>query len=67
MRMRAMVMDESRIIHERWTFGVCENCHQNPEKVQMTKEALVSGDAGMTRRSETEVWVCPKCGYCRRL
>ena len=68
MRVSAMVtMDENRIIRERWTFGVCENCHQNPEKVQMVKETLASGDACRTRISDSELWVCPKCGYCRRL
>lgn len=68
MRVSAMVtMDEHRIIRERWTLGVCENCRQNPEHVRMTKDVLVSGDAAMSRRSESEMWVCPKCGYCRRL
>jgi len=33
----------------------------------MTKDVLVSGDAAMSRRSESEMWVCPKCGYCRKL
>lgn len=62
-----VTMDEHRIIHERWTLGVCENCGHNPEEVRMCKEPLVSGDPGGSKRSDGDVWTCPKCGYCRRL
>ena len=46
------VIDKHRIIHERWTFGVCENCGYNPERVQMEKEFIVSGDPKRSKRSE---------------
>ncbi len=61
------VIDKNRIIKESWTFGVCENCGKNPEKVSMIKEGLVSGDPDAKYRYESEIWVCPKCGYSRRL
>jgi len=61
------VIDKHRIIKDSWTFGICENCHQNPEKLQMTKEFLVSGDPGRKHKSRKEVWVCPRCGYSRKL
>jgi len=61
------LIDKHRIIHERWTFGVCENCGYNPERVQMEKEFIVSGDPKKSKRSERELWTCPKCGYCRKL
>jgi len=61
------VIDKHRIIKERWTLGGCGNCGHNPEHVRMARERMVSGDAGKSKRSETEVWVCPRCGYCRKL
>lgn len=64
---RMPVMDERRAIRERWTFGVCDNCGQNPEQVRMVREALVSGGPAGAIKAESEFWVCPKCGYCRKL
>ena len=61
------VIDKHRIIHERWILGVCENCGYNPERVQMKKEFIASGDSERSKRSERELWTCPKCGYCRKL
>lgn len=61
------VIDKHRVIKERWALGVCGNCGHNPAQVRMAREGLVSGDAAMSKRSDAEMWVCPKCGYCRRL
>ena len=67
MKIRMTVMDKHRIIKDSWTFGVCENCRQNPEKVKMVKEAMVSGDPEGEYSSTERIWVCPKCGYSREL
>jgi len=61
------VLDKHRIIKESWTFGVCENCGKNPEEIKMVKEQLVSGDSERIYKSDSEIWVCPKCGYTRKL
>jgi len=61
------VMEKHRIIEDSWVFGVCENCGQNPEKIKMVKEVLVSGDPEAKYKSDKEIWICPKCGYTRRL
>lgn len=71
------VIDKHRIIKESWTFGVCENCLQNPrqssenikkiKKISMVKEQLVSGDPSGKYKSDSKVWICPKCGYARKL
>ena len=61
------VMDKHRIIKEKWICGVCENCGYNPEKVKMVKEKMVSGDPDGVYESDSKIWVCPKCGYTRRL
>ena len=67
-----MVIDKHRIIKESWTFGVCENCRQtrNSEtknSIKMVKEELVSGDPTGEYKSDSDVWICPKCGYTRKL
>jgi len=61
------VIDKHRIIKESWTFGLCENCGQNPKEIKMVKEQLVSGDSTGRYKSDSEIWVCPKCGYTRKL
>ena len=65
--MKMTVMEKHRIIKDSWTFGVCENCRQNPRKVEMVKEEIVSGDPDGKYTSESSIWVCPKCGYTRKL
>jgi rubredoxin len=61
------VIDKHRIIKDSWTFGVCGNCKQNPKKINMIKEQLVSGDPEGKYKSDSEIWVCPKCGCTRKL
>jgi len=62
------VIDKHRIIKESWTFGVCENCKQNWNlEIKMVKEKLVSGNSAGKYKSDSEIWVCPKCGYTRKL
>lgn len=61
------VTEKRRTIKESWTFGVCDNCEHNPEKVKMVKEQLVSGDPEGKYKSDSEIWICPKCGCSRQL
>ncbi|MCS7093650.1 MAG: hypothetical protein RMJ18_00450 [Candidatus Aenigmarchaeota archaeon] len=44
-----------------WCYGVCEFCKQNSGvEVEMKKEKSFY-------EMEKEVWVCPRCGYVKRL
>lgn len=61
------VIDKRRIIKDSWIFGVCENCGHNPEEVGMVKEQLVSGDPDGKYKSNSNIWVCTKCGHTRKL
>jgi len=61
------VIDSHRLIWESWTLGRCENCKGNPKKVKMANGAFVSGDPDGKYRSSENFWMCPKCGYSRRL
>ena len=61
------VIEKHRIIKESWVFGVCDNCAHNPEEVKMIKEQIISGDPDGKYKSDSEIWVCQKCGYARKL
>jgi len=67
MKVKKTVIDKHRIIRDSWICGVCENCRQNPKEINMVKEALVSGDLEGRYKSEKKIWVCPRCGYTRKL
>jgi rubredoxin len=61
------VLEKHRSIKDLWVYGVCKSCGYNPKEVKMVKETMVSGDPEGKYRSKKKVWMCPRCGYTRKL
>jgi NMD protein affecting ribosome stability and mRNA decay len=61
------VIRKNRVIKDRWSYGFCAKCGHNPRRIKMVNEVLVSGDPLGKHKSEKEIWVCPRCGFSRKL
>jgi hypothetical protein len=59
------VIDKHRIRQDHWMFATCERCNAEPVN-GMVREKFRIPD-GRSGGECVEMWVCPKCGYTKRL